>query len=405
MKPLRWTWTAALLALLVFAIAAPPAAAFEQRAGPAVTVGPEETIDDDLVATGTEITVAGHITGDLYAFGRSLTVADTAQIDGDIIAAAQTVVVDGTIGGSVRAAGQFVRLERHTRIAGSAVAAGQDASIDGAIGRGLAAAAQSLQVGGTVGKDVRATAERLTISPTAKIAGDLRYSSGQETTIPSGVVGGQVRYQAPAERPARPRADLSVLGWVMRGLWLIGNAVVGLLLIHFFPRLREAGRVAMVDRPGVTFVTGLVALVAIPVLAIVLLLTFVGMPLALVTAFGYAGFLYIGWLLLAYVVGVVAIAAYRRTQQGPAAAAEAVAAPTVAPEWLFLLGLAALFVVGLIPFLGGLIGLLGASMGLGALLVVLYGVIRAGRPSRTSVAPATAPVPAIAPTTAAPSQP
>src|SRR5690349_11773490 len=78
MRQLRWMWPAALLALLVLVVAAAPAAAFEQRAGPSVAVGPGETIDDDLVATGTDITVAGHITGDLYAFGRSLTVADTA---------------------------------------------------------------------------------------------------------------------------------------------------------------------------------------------------------------------------------------------------------------------------------------------------------------------------------------
>jgi cytoskeletal protein CcmA (bactofilin family) len=391
-------WTAALLALLLFVLAAPSAAAFEHRAGPAVAVAAGETVDDDLVATGTEITVAGHITGDLYAFGRSLTVADTAQIDGDIIGAAQTVVVDGTVGGSVRTAGQVVRLERHARVDGGAVAAGQDVTVDGAVGRGLAAAAQRVQIGGTVGKDVRASVERLTVLPAARIAGDLLYTGREEATIPSDAVGGRVQYQAPAEPAARPRTDLSGLWWFMRGLWLIGNAVVGVLLIRLFPRLREAARSAMAAQAGVTFIAGIVALVVLPVLAVALLLTFVGIPLALVTIVGYGGSLYVGWLLLAYVVGVVAVAAYRRVQDGPARAAESLAAPAEAPEWLFLLGLGVLFVLGLIPFLGGFIGLLGAGMGLGAVLVVLSGAIRVGQRGR---APAPSPRAAAMPVRAA----
>ena len=401
MKRWRWIWTAALLALLGSVLAAPSATAFEQRAGPAVAIAAGETVDDDLLATGTDVFVAGHITGDLYAFGRSLTMADTAQIDGDIIVAAQTVVVDGAVGGSVRAFGQLIRLERHTRIAGSAVTAGQDITMDGALGRGLAAAAQTVQVGGTVGKDVRASAARLTILPAAQITGDLRYTSAQEATIPTGVVGGQVQYQAPAERAARPQSDLTGLWSFMRGVWLIGNAVVGVLLIRFFPRLREAARAAMVGQPAMTFVTGIIALVIIPVLAVVLLITFVGIPLGLVTLVGYGASLYIGRLLLAYVVGVAAVAVYRRSQAGPARAAEALASPTGTPEWLFLLGLVVLFVIGLIPFLGGLIGLLGAAMGLGAVVIVLYGAIRGGRPSLAPVA--TAPAQAAVPGPAVPS--
>ena len=90
------TWLALAL-LAVQASAAPPAQALEMRGGDVVTIPADTTINDDLAVTGQSITIAGHVTGDVYAFGSNVTV--TGTVDRDLIAAAQRITIDGVVNG------------------------------------------------------------------------------------------------------------------------------------------------------------------------------------------------------------------------------------------------------------------------------------------------------------------
>lgn len=96
---------------------------------------------------------------------------------------------------------------------------------------------------------------------------------------------------------------------------------------------------------------------------------------------GYVAAIYLGWLLMAYALGAVITTVVQGTQpdwtgrQG-------------APGWLFLLGLAVLYVAGLVPILGGLLAFVGLCLGLGALLVVLYRTMQRRREVEAEFLPA-----------------
>src|ERR1051326_8384665 len=78
-----------VLAALVLALAQPPAAmAAETRGENDITIGPNETINDDLYAFGQNVTILGQVTGSVIAGGNTVTIG--GEIGGDVMAAGST---------------------------------------------------------------------------------------------------------------------------------------------------------------------------------------------------------------------------------------------------------------------------------------------------------------------------
>ena len=371
-------------ALLVLAVPSTAVAA-EVRNGAAAVVAPGETVDDDLFATGQTVTVAGRVTGDVFAVGQTVVV--TGAVDGDLIAAAQQVVVDGTVNGDVRAAGavvtvngqvgrsvtslaQQVNISSGGRVGGSLVAAGETISAFGPVGRGITAGGGTLQLGGPVGGKVLAWAETLSLGPNTRIAGDLEYRSDRQADIPSGTVAGRVRY-TPIEREARREPVLNGLFDFGGLVWLVGSAILGALAITLAPRASaravELGR----EQPLPTFGLGLLALFAVPVAALLIAVTLVGLPLALVVAALYWLGLMLAWPALGLVVGTE-VARWARREPMPVLGA-------------LLVGLIVLHLVTHLPIVGGLVSFLGLAFGLGLMVQGVLGWRRPPEPGRAAV--------------------
>ena len=386
----RYFFQALVLSFAFLLLAAPGAAsAAEVRNGSAAVVAPGETLNDDLFASGETVTVAGRVVGDVFAVGQTIVV--TGTVDGDLIAAAQQVVVDGTVNGDVRAAGavvtvngrvgrsvtglaQQVNISSGGRVDGSLVAAGGTISAFGPIGRGITAGAGTLQLGGPVGGEVLAWAETLSLGPNTRIAGDLEYRSEREAVVPSGAVAGRVQYTQ-IEREQRQEPILNGLVSFGSLVWLLGTAILGAAAVTLAPRasarLAELGR----QQPLPTFGWGLLALIAVPIAAVLIGVTVVGLPLAIV-------------------VGALYVAAMALAKPAVALVVGAELARRVGRERMSLLGT---LVVGLIvlhllrhlPVIGGLSGFLAFAFGLGLLVQSVRRWRRGSEPVGTP-APATA---------------
>jgi hypothetical protein len=72
-----------------------PVSAFaaEVRSGGTVTVGPDEVVNDDLYAFGTNVLVQGIVGGDVIAAGATVSV--TGRVTGSVMAAGNSVTVNG----------------------------------------------------------------------------------------------------------------------------------------------------------------------------------------------------------------------------------------------------------------------------------------------------------------------
>ncbi|HEV8537225.1 MAG TPA: polymer-forming cytoskeletal protein [Candidatus Limnocylindria bacterium] len=367
----------ALFVAFILALTPAPAAAADIRAGQDITIGANETIEDDLyifgnaisilgtvrgdvVAVGQNISVDGNVTGDLIAAGN--TVAIRGQVGESARVAAQSVVIDGRVGGDVVSAGNDLTIMGNGRIGRDLIVGSNSATISGQVGRDVQAGANSLKIDGRVGRDVLATVNQLQLTDRAAVDGSLTYTSSNEAQIanPASVKGRTERRtpQSNQQPPLVQGPAATVLDW-LRGL--IGLLILGAVVVFFFPGFSRRAGEALVRSPWLSLAIGSLVLIGLPILAFVMF---------------FLGILIGGWW-----IGFVALAAYVVVL----ALAVPVAAVGVggsllrvtrrpAPVWLALiLGLIVLLLVALVPILGGIVIFLAILFGLGATTMAIVG--------------------------------
>lgn len=333
-------------------------------------------VDDDVYAAGDGITVSGDVTGDVAAVGRNVRLSGSSG--GSFFAGAQRITISGRVGNSARVAGQDVIVSGE--IGKDLLGAGQNVTIEegGTVGRDVWAGGQTLDVAGTVTRDVRGGAAEVTISGTvegkvevesdsvtitdgARIAGDLVYTSKNEADIAEGAeVGGEVIRREPKAAPvdeSNPVLD-AILSF-LRGV--AGSFLLGLVLLWLLPDLLPVLTRTMRSDTLASAGIGLAALFLIPIVALIILI-----PALLLGAFGAVPFLMLavyGFLLMlakaavGYLIGLM-ILQKSDSPVMPGTLGDSLKA--------LIVGVVLLTLVGLIPFIGGLVGFLTAILALGA---------------------------------------
>ncbi|MFC7234909.1 bactofilin family protein [Halosegnis marinus] len=314
---------AALLAVCVLLSVAVAPVAAESRVGDTVVVGAGETIDGDLDVFAGTVLIRGTVTGDLNG-------------------AAGSIVVSGTVEGGVNAAAGTVTVTE-----------------SGTVGGDLAVGAGTLTVDGTVLGDVTAGAATVALGPDARIAGDLRYDPDADLVGDRGAVEGSLVADDSLgfdAGPVVPPVVFDIYG-------LLVGLVVGAVLLYGAPGF--SGRVTdlALDSPLRAGGVGLLAVVAAPVVFLLLLVTIVGIPLALVGAVVFGLFAWVGSLYGRLVVGTWLARALDREDSRVV---------------VLFAGFLAVFVAVQVPVVGWLVSALVALLGLGALALALYGARRKG---------------------------
>ncbi len=376
MRPLRLL----VLVVLMLALSPSPAAAADIRQGQDITIGTSETIEDDLYAFGTNISINGTIHGDLIAAGSNISVDGT--VTGDVIAAGNSIAIRGQVGGSVRAAGNTIVLDgkvtndvlaagneltilSNGRVGRDVVVGATNTTISGQVGRDLQAGSTNVKIDGGIGGNVTASVDKLQLTDRATVGGSLRYTSKNEAQIANtSSVKGAIERQTPdsGREPLVKGPAALVVEW-LKGL--IGLLILGILVVFFFPGFSRRAGEALVRSPWLTLAIGALVLIGLPILAVVFFA--VG---ALI------GGWWIGFVVLALFVVVLALS-IPVAAVGVGGALLRVARRPV-PVWLALIiGLIVLLLVALIPILGGLVILCALLFGMGATTMAVVGGRRA----------------------------
>jgi hypothetical protein len=199
---------------------------------------------------------------------------------------------------------------------------------------------------GHVTGDVVTFAGTAALGRRAHVDGDLLYGDKKPQVTSGARVGGEVK-KFKAEEFAG-----GALAWRI-GVWLavtLSVLVLGLILLALFPKAADSVASTAKARTGRALLIGLLTFFVIPILGFVALITIVGIPLgaglllALLPIYGVA------YTASAFVVGRLV------WKQGARILA-------------FVIGVAILRVLALVPFLGGLVWFLATLLGLGALMV------------------------------------
>jgi cytoskeletal protein CcmA (bactofilin family) len=327
-------------------------------------VAVDHPVAGDLLAAGREIVVTEKVGGDAAAAGASVRL--NGNISDNIYAAGAQVFVNGTIARNARLAGGSVEIAPSSRIEGGASIAAGQARVSGSIGDYLQAAGGSVYIDGPVGGDVEATAGQIELGPNARINGKLRYRSRNALKQDPGaqVLGGIE--QLPFQTGSARRAVLG-LAWGLLLFWTLGMMLLVAILLVLLPGF--ANVIATLEaRPGMSALFGFALLVCIPVASLILLITLIGAPLALLAIAAYFVLLLVGYLAAAAAIGDWIL---KRVRHGTL--------QTVG--WRVAAAICGIFIIALlgrIPLLGGFIGFVALIMGMGA---VGLQISRAWRPA------------------------
>lgn len=342
------------------------------RTGEVSTVASGETIDGAAYLAGSTVNVAGTINGDLHCAAQNVTIS--GDIDGDILCAAQTINITGRVTGNVRLAAQTITVSgevgRSATIAGQTVtidgrgSIGQDvtiasqiANVNGAVARDAVIGATTVTVNTTIGRNVTADVDMLTVGGDARVAGTLDYTSSRQfSKADNAVISGKVTYHyTDREKTANANAynPLATFVWL---LMLITSAIIFVLLFPRVPHRVTSESVASVSRAWLTVLVGFVTAIVMPFLVVILALTMLGLPFALVAGLAWVLILAISGVFTAYYIGRVVW----RNQHNAVLT--------------MLTGAAILAILLVIPIINIFVALLSLWYGSGAVLIYLRGL-------------------------------
>jgi len=338
----------------------------------------EALLGDDFFSAGSAVVLERPITGDALMAGG--TVESNASVGGDAIVAAGDVAMRATVGddlyaaggqveidalvaGNARIAGGSVRITPESRLEGGVAIAGGSVDARGTFGRYLSVAGGEVVLGGDVAGDVRVLADTFTVLPGTRIGGSLRYRVADTVTLPPDLVTGGGTEVLPPAQDATGGGGFDRTAGRAGWLWFAGLVAVGLLLAALLGRQSLAASRALAAQPWMGLLLGAAVLVLVPAVAAVLLVTLVGIPLALIVMLVYGALLIVGYVVGALFLGDQALLRLRGAGQ-----------PTTG--WRLLALVAVLLLAGWladVPVLGGLVRPVVLLLGLGGLVLVVRG--------------------------------
>ena len=359
------------LGLLTLCVAVSPTPAVE-RPEVGETIVKRGRVASDLYAFGGGVDVGADVNGDLIAGGGLVTISHRVQ--GDLIVGAGSVMMGGLVEKGVRAAGGAVtiagRVGRNVNVAGGSITIGPEAVVGGSaqllggevrvagvIGRKLRVAGAVVVLAGEVAGSVEVVAQEIEVLPTARIRGKLVYWSPRPARIdPQASISGRVTHNLP-ELPSRIARTGTALVTVSRPSFMAGLTVIAVALFLIFPRFTVLASRTVGSDPIKSLGLGLLLFAAIPVFAILSMITILGIPLGLLIFLGFSIALLLGFVLVAFYLGDVGAQAF----MGRHARERAVRVA------FLILALGILLLARQIPVIGAVLIVVTVILGLGAM--------------------------------------
>ncbi|MGE5522340.1 MAG: hypothetical protein ACM3SS_01400 [Rhodospirillaceae bacterium] len=334
-----------------------PAADNLYLAGPDVKL--EQRAEADLVAAAGRLSLDGGVEGDAVLAGGSIDVR--APVGDDLRAAGGIITLASTVKGETLVAGASVHVTPAADLARRAWLAGNEVTIDGKLHGEVKAYGRSITIGGDIQGPVMLSAERIEFLSSARVHSDVTYSSNQDIVLhPDAQIAGKITREPGVFQMPRPKIEIPGLS-AARPLLLFGLLAAGVLLYALFPRYTISAARTLERAPLKSLGLGAAMLFSAPPVILLLVITIIGIPLALVVAALYAVALLAAYLMAAFFVAERLLDLVGRRAAGKASRVGALAA-----------ALAALWLLREIPYAGGVVTLAALLFGLGALTLQAF---------------------------------
>ena len=319
----------------------------------------DRAINRDLVAAGGRIEVEEPIAGDAVFGAGALDVR--APIGEGLRAAGGVITLASRVHGDLLLVGGHVTLAPTSEVRGAGWIAGSRVTVSGRALSGLKLYGREIVIAGEINGPLELSGHRIEVLSTARIHGDIEYSSGEEIRIdPAARISGQITRATNTIDISNPLADIPILK-ALRPLLLTGLLMAGLLLYGLFPRFTEHASTLIREAPVRSLGLGTALFFSVPPVAVLLVITIIGIPVAIALGAFHALALLAAYLVSCFFVGEVLA---RLIGQRPRSR-----------QWRMLLlaiGLVVLTFLTTLPYVGPFLLLLACIAGLGAILLQAF---------------------------------
>lgn len=360
------------ISLLLFVIRPISYASTNFASGDNINLPKGETVTTDYFSAGGTNILDGTVNGDAYVVGGNVVI--NGEILGDVITAGGNVSINGRVTGNVRAAGGqviitgevdknvtvvggSVSIQAPATISGSLTAASGNLSVLSPIGKGAALAGGQISINAPIGGDVRVSAEQLAIMQDAKIDGRLEYWSPNQAHIVQFTVKNGVNYHHTEFKnqrrnlpsPTRVAGAMAGFGLIWIIVSLSASFLIGCIFLWLAPVYMQNIALTISEKTLLSLVIGFAGLILVPFTFMVLLITVIGIPFALLLLFGFILAALINQIYIGYAIGKKLLP--KRN------------------ELALLTGLIIYAIISSIPVVGWMFGAVALFIGVGAMLI------------------------------------
>ncbi|MBU0686513.1 MAG: hypothetical protein KKB81_01485 [Candidatus Margulisbacteria bacterium] len=342
----------AVLILVLFLSVSASALVF--KTGDSITIPKGEVINDNLFVSGNMVTINGTVRGNLLAFGS--TVVINGNISGSVISGGQDVSISSRLN-NLLVGGRTVSISGQSN---NVIVGGETVNISGSVSKDLIAGgkqiilqksskiggdaflgARDTNVAGKIGRNLNIGSNNIIIDSAASVRGNFTYTAQKPVISDQAKIAGTVTIMA-QPKPVEKSPQL-MSGWFsfQKVIGFLMILLLGILIIIFMPHQVELVTDKMRKHCWRSFGWGILALIVLPIIAVLLMITLVGIPLGTILLFAYLVGAYIASIFVSIVIGKWIL--------------DKVGKSNISLIWSLLLGLIILNIVGLIPIIGGLV--------------------------------------------------
>lgn len=272
-----------------------------------------------------------------------------------------------TLNGNLIVIGGTARVEKDAVVNGSIILVGGQVTINGIVEKSihLFAGSASVSDSAIILGDVYLVSSVLNKSDSADIRGEIKEGG----SLPSGFIIPEKPSTPTPPKPVIPSGDglfgkiAGFLGSLLSVFFFsIISACVAMLIALFVPKHINRVSNAIVSSPWVGFLVAVLTIIAFPIIVIILAISIILAPVAVLTVVALALACYLGWVALGTELGDRLARLFKTTW----------AVPISAGMGTLIMGLV-LGVVSLMPCLGWLVVSLIVLIGLGGVILTRFG--------------------------------
>ena len=327
------------------------------------TVSVKKEINTTSFVAGNNVDVSSTVDGLNFIAGNVVNVSSTqdyAFVAGNIVTLTNVTSKDAFVAGSlIKVIDSDIR---------DLYAVAETITINSNISRNLYAAGENITINSTIDGDVNLSAEKITIGENAVITGKLTYNENADIDIDKSASVESTKTYKPSEN-VDVEVEVSPVALIVAEITskimsYLSMLAISLLLMVLNKKVfkdikkidKDAGNLVKTGLFGFAFLVGL------PVAAVILLITVIGLPISIISLLLYGILIYLSLTATTYFFGSWLLK------------------DKIKNEYLqFTITLLAIYVLKMIPIIGGLVGFISLCLGLGIYVTLFSKYIKSNK--------------------------